>query len=416
MVLNNLVNRKTSRIGFTNPHKNNKNYTFVNLQLRSGKYFTNLDGLRFISFLFIFWGHSLDTESQLVRNSDFYIWIKNYVYILGKTGFSFAFVLSSYINTYVILEEKEKTGKFHPFKFYIRRALRIWPLYFILLVICFIGFPLIKSFLGEPYPDSTPWWPFATFTGNFYLINHGFPYLPAISILWSISVEEQFYLIWPWLLWLFDKKRLILIVLLILGFFLFTWHSFSKINIFFHTLFMLGDIGIGALFAFISFNPKSIFFIKLCSLSKKSIFLIYLSFLCCILSYHSIFENNVLSPWLNLCIERLTLATFLGFFIFEQNFCTNSFLKLGNFKKISHLGLISYGLFCFHEIGLLISKRLIEFLDFPNPLFPEIILKPVIGFLIILPISLLSYHYFETPILKLKNRFYGSIAIPPVGK
>ncbi|MBX7181521.1 MAG: acyltransferase [Bacteroidia bacterium] len=377
------------------------------MQIRTGKYFSNLDGLRFISFLFIFWGHSLDSENALVKNSELYLWIKNYVYILGKTGFSFAFVLSSYINTFVILEEKERTGTFHPLKFYIRRALRIWPLYFIMIALCFIGFPLLKSILGEPYHDSTPWWPFVTFTGNFYLINHGFPYLPAISVLWSISVEEQFYLVWPWLLWLFDKKKLGLVLLLITGFFLFTWQFYSKLNIFFHTLFMLGDIGIGAFFAFLSFQPNSVVFQKLSSLSKNSILILYIFFITSILFYHPIFENNLLPPWLNLCFERLTLASFLGFFIFEQNFCSYSIVKWGNFKRISQLGLISYGLFCFHEIGLLISKRIIELCGFHNPILPELFLKPVLGFILIVPISAISFYYFERPLLELKQKFYG---------
>ena len=93
-------------------------------------FFKNLDALRFIAFLFIFLGHALDTDSEIIRQSAVYGWVKNYVYVFGKTGFSFAFVLSSYINTWVILEERQHAGRFKPWLYYIRRALRIWPLYF----------------------------------------------------------------------------------------------------------------------------------------------------------------------------------------------------------------------------------------------------------------------------------------------
>ncbi len=342
-----------------------------------------------------------------VRTSEIYLWIKDYVYILGKTGFSFAFVLSSYINTFVILEEKERTGQFHPWKFYVRRALRIWPLYFLMVAICFLGFPLLKSLLGEPYEETTPVWPFLSFTGNFYMLNHGFPYLPALSVLWSVSVEEQFYLVWPWLLWLFDKKKLVLVGSLLLTFFLFTSYAFSRTNVFFHTLFMTGDIAVGALFAFLSFRPESNVFRRLAHLSKWRIGGVYLAFWGCILFYHVLFENPFLEAWLNLCLERLSLGLFLGFFIFEQNYCLYSPFKLGRLKRLSYLGLISYGLFCFHEVGLLLANKLLERFDWSNPLLAELGLKPLLAFALVVPLSILSYHVFEKPILSLKFKFYG---------
>ncbi len=366
-----------------------------------------MDALRFISFLFIFWGHALDTESEAVRASEIYHFIKDYVYILGKTGFSFAFVLSSYINTFVILEEKERTGRFHPWKFYVRRALRIWPLYFLMVAFCFWGFPLLKAMLGEPYHETTPAWPFLSFTGNFYMLNHGFPYLPALSVLWSVSVEEQFYLVWPWLLWLFDKKRLVLVGCLLLTFFLFTSIAFSRTNVFFHTLFMTGDIAVGAFFAFLSFRQGSDTFKRFSQLPRWAIFGFYLAFVGCILFYHILFENPYLPAWFNLCIERLSLGIFLGFFIFEQNYCMHSPFKFGQLKRISYLGLISYGLFCFHEVGLLAANKILEKFSWSNPLLTELGLKPLLGFFLLIPVSILSYHAFEKPILALKFKFYG---------
>ncbi len=374
---------------------------------RKEMYFSNLDALRFISFLFIFWGHALDTESVIVKNSDLYAVLKNYVYILGKTGFSFAFVLSSYINTWVILEERESSGKYHPLQFYIRRALRIWPLYFLMIFVCFVFFPLIKMAANEPFAIDTPAWPFLVFVGNFYMIEHGFPYLPALSVLWSVSVEEQFYLLWPWLLLLFHRQRLWLISLLLVVFIAFMAIYFDKLNVFFHSLFLCGDIGIGALFAFISFQPKGKSFQLLSSLPKVAILSVYAIFLLLILRYKPVFENELLPAWLNLVLERLTFASLLGFFIFEQNFCTNSFLKFGKFKVINYLGLISYGLFCFHEIGLMIAYRVMELFGGKDTLIWELALKPIFASMLIIPVAALSFKFFEMPFLKLKKRFYG---------
>jgi peptidoglycan/LPS O-acetylase OafA/YrhL len=378
------------------------------LQLRAGKYFENLDALRLISFLFIFWGHALDTESDLAKTSETYLQIKDFVYVLGKTGFSFAFILSSYINTFVILEEKERTGQFHPWKFYVRRALRIWPLYFLMIAFCFLVFPFLKNLMGETYQETTPSWPFLTFTGNFYLIYHGFPYLPALSVLWSVSVEEQFYLVWPWLLWLFDKKKGALLSGLFLVFFSFTFYAFSEINVFFHTLFMSGDIAVGAMFAFLSFKPNSPLYRKLSTFSTKQIVFIYLAFGLCLLWYHPLFENTLFPAWFNLCIERLTLGIFMGFFIFDQNFGINSPLKLGSLKVVSYLGLISYGLFCFHEVGLMAANKFLETIGWGNPLLAQLVLKPLLALLLIIPLSILSFKAFERPILALKFKFYGN--------
>jgi peptidoglycan/LPS O-acetylase OafA/YrhL len=116
-------------------------------------YFENLDALRFIAFVFIFLGHALDTESTSVMQTDAYALAKHYIYIFGTTGFSFAFVLSSYVNTWVILEERQRAGTFSPWRYYIRRALRIWPLYFLVLFIGFVVLPWFMQWMGEPYAE-----------------------------------------------------------------------------------------------------------------------------------------------------------------------------------------------------------------------------------------------------------------------
>ncbi|MFT5018768.1 MAG: peptidoglycan/LPS O-acetylase OafA/YrhL [Polaribacter sp.] len=369
-------------------------------------FFNNLDALRFIAFLFIFLGHALDTDSAVIAESGAYGWVKNYVYIFGKTGFSFAFVLSSYINTWVILEERQHAGKFKPWLYYIRRALRIWPLYFLVLFIGFILLPLAMELMNQPYEEVGNPIYFILFVGNFFLIEHGWTHSPIISVLWSVSVEEQFYIFWPFLMIVFRKSEKWLFALMLILFGFTTYHYFgTDVNLWFHTLFLLGDICLGAIFAFISFN-KNWGYKTLESLSKKSILSIYVGFILSLLFYHSIFDNQVLPGWINLVIEKMFYAVILSFFIFEQNFCKNSLFKFGRLKTFSYLGVISYGLFCFHEIGLLIANRGLACLDLEENVWAFLGLKPLIAFLVILPISHLSWNYFEKPILKLKKHFY----------
>lgn len=369
-------------------------------------FFKNLDALRFIAFLFIFLGHALDTDSDLIRNSDVYALVKNYVYIFGKTGFSFAFVLSSYINTWVILEERQNAGNFKPWLYYVRRAIRIWPLYFLVLFIGFVILPFVMELLNHPYQEVGNPWYFIFFVGNFFLIEHGWTHSPIISVLWSVSVEEQFYIFWPFLLILFRKHEKWLFVLLLIIFAITTVHYFgTDVNIWFHTLFLLGDIALGALFAFISFN-RNWGFNWLQNLSRNTIIGIYLLFVISLLFYHQVFDNPWLPGALNLIIEKMFYAVILSFFIFEQNFGENSFFKFGKLKFITYLGVVSYGLFCFHEIGLLIGNQVLIRAELDADIWAFLILKPVIAFAVILPLSHLSWNYFEKPLLKLKEHFY----------
>lgn len=369
-------------------------------------FFKNLDALRFIAFLFIFLGHALDTDSAIIRQLPIYDLVREYIYIFGKTGFSFAFVLSSYINTWVILEERQHAGRFKPWLYYVRRALRIWPLYFFVLFIGFVLIPFGMNLLGQPYQEVGSPWYFILFVGNFYLIEHGWTHSPIISVLWSVSVEEQFYIFWPFLLIVFRKSEKWLFVLLLVLFAAATWYYYgTDVNLWFHTLFLLGDIAIGAVFAFISFY-KNWGFRLLQSLSKPVILGVYALFFCSLLLYETLFESSLFPGAINLMLEKLFFAFILSFFIFEQNFCHNSFFKFGRLKAISYLGVISYGLFCFHEIGLLIANRLLILTNLSDNIWAFLTLKPIIAFLIILPAAVLSWHYFELPILRLKRYFY----------
>lgn len=370
-------------------------------------FFKNLDALRFIAFLFIFLGHALDTDSNIIRESNVYGWVKNYVYIFGKTGFSFAFVLSSYINTWVILEERQNAGYFKPWLYYVRRAIRIWPLYFLVLFIGFVVLPFVMELMNQPYQEVGNPWYFILFVGNFFLIEHGWTHSPIISVLWSVSVEEQFYIFWPFLLIMFRKKEQWLLIILLILFALTTIYYYgTDVNLWFHTLFLLGDIAIGALFAFISFR-KNWGYGWLHSFSKSTIIGIYFVFILSLVFYHFLFDSELMPGASNLIVEKLFFAFILSYFIFEQNFSENSFFKFGKLKTITYLGVISYALFCFHEIGLLVGNQVLVKACLENDVWAFLLLKPTIALLVIIPTSHLSWNYFEKPILKLKHRFYA---------
>jgi len=371
-------------------------------------YFQNLDALRFIAFVFIFLGHALDTDSEVIRQSGAYAWAKHYIYILGTTGFSFAFVLSSYVNTWVILEERQRAGHFSPWRYYVRRALRIWPLYFLVLFIGFVILPLFMRWIGEPYTEGGNPWYFIFFVGNFHLIENNWPHSPIISVLWSVSVEEQFYIFWPFLLILFRGVEKRLFALLLLVFAATTFYYFhTDVHLWFHTLFLLGDICIGAIFAFISFH-RNWGFDRLIRLKKPAIVGIYSTFIVILIFYRDIFQNEYLASPMWLIVEKVVVALLLSYFIVEQNFSPNSLFKFGRLKLLSYLGVISYGLFCFHEIGLLVAGRVLRGLSLGDDVSAFLFIKPLLAFLLILPVAYLSWNYFEKTFLRLKRHFYAT--------
>ena len=379
----------------------------MRIQTTDRKFFKNLDALRFIAFLFIFLTHSLHTDSEIVGQNPIQNWLDEWILVLAKIGFSFAFVLSGFLNTWVILEEKKLTGHFKPWKYYIRRSLRIWPVYFLVLIIGFIIIPAVASGMGLAYQETgNPLW-FIFFLGNFFIIENGFAYSPVLTVLWSVSVEEQFYIIWPFLLLLLWNKRLLLLILMTVIFAVTTYYYYdSDINLWYHPLFLLADIVAGAFFAFMAFDKRWIYN-RLTKMPRWLNCSTYLLLALIIAFYTPLFNGGLLPGAINLVLEKLIITFIIGYIIFEQSFGQNKLLEFGKSKVLNRLGVISYGLFCYHEITLLISHNLLEFTGMNDNVSAQLIGKPLIAFALLWPIAELSWKYFEKPILKLKRHFYG---------
>ncbi len=110
----------------------------------------------------------------------------------GAFGVSLFFVLSSYLITELLLREKDLIGTLDVRSFYIRRILRIWPLYFAFLALAVILQWIVP---GQHVTLRAGMW-FSLLAGNWFIVFHGFP-SSVIFPLWSVSIEEQFYITWP---------------------------------------------------------------------------------------------------------------------------------------------------------------------------------------------------------------------------
>jgi peptidoglycan/LPS O-acetylase OafA/YrhL len=157
-------------------------------------YLPQLDALRFFAFLCVFLLHTLPAID--VENHPG--WWRTAALVgstmerSGENGVELFFLLSSYLITELLTREKRKTGDIRLKMFYIRRILRIWPLYYFMVLLGLAIQPLSPAYrLTESSILS-----FLFFASNWHLMFHGFIWSP-IYPLWTVSTEEQFYLIWP---------------------------------------------------------------------------------------------------------------------------------------------------------------------------------------------------------------------------
>ena len=134
--------------------------------------------------------------------------------VLGPQGVTCFFTLSGFLVTYLLLEEARRAGSVVIGKFYARRILRIWPLYYLVLLLGFGVAVVFAERLGFPDAVNRPLGPqlalYALLLPNLAWVSYGT--LPFASVLWSVGVELQFYLGWPLLLRWFSRHALALML------------------------------------------------------------------------------------------------------------------------------------------------------------------------------------------------------------
>ena len=364
-------------------------------------YFKNLDGFRFFCFLLVFLFHSFHTDSSAIKNSAIYNAVKIETFNNGNIGVYFFFVLSGFLITYLALQEKNEKGNIHVFKFWMRRILRIWPLYFICLVIGFIGCPLLKSYTGETSLETANIYYYISFWSNFDMIKNGLPDASILGALWSIAVEEQFYLIWPIFLYLTPIKKFWIVPSLFIGLSLvFRIYNTNYNAIEYHTLSCIGDLSIGALIAWLVFSKES-FTNYIERLSTPFIYSIY-SLLILLFVFRD--DLGAFLPSYRI-MDRTVFSLIGGFIILEQTFANNSFFKFANLKRVSYLGKYTYGMYCLQFVGILIVLKTAKIIGFLDSLSKVMLFDPIISLLVIIGLAYVSYHVFEKHFLKLKEKF-----------
>ncbi|MFL5764036.1 MAG: acyltransferase family protein [Bacteroidia bacterium] len=373
-------------------------------------FFPNLEGLRFFAFFVVFLNHA--TGSLGYNNhSETFAWIRAHFFWNGDLGVSFFFVLSGFLITFLLLKEKELSGKINIPHFYLRRVLRIWPLYFLVVGLCLFVFPHLGHTLPAWFPvgvstDRINPWLYVTFTGNFdYLLNGINNFM--IGILWSVSVEEQFYLFWPLIIAFVPKKHLLKVFILIImgsiAFRFFYAHGNAMI-IKYHSLSSVSDLASGAVIAYLALNEKVTAWFG--RLKKGWIILAYLLLLILVpLRFYTwkfgVYYNHVSA------VVPVILSSLFAFIIMEQNYADHSFLKVSRLRLISSWGKFTYGMYCYHMIvffGVLLMFYLMG-INLHGMSKYTFLFVMGISFVSTIFVSEVSYYYYESFFLRLKEKF-----------
>jgi peptidoglycan/LPS O-acetylase OafA/YrhL len=220
-------------------------------------YFENLDTIRFYAALMVFIQHAISNSFEYLPNGDSILNRLLKIISNGSLGVIIFFILSGFLITYLLIKEYQSQHKISLKKFYLKRILRIWPLYYAVTLFSFVIYPILKTALGYPNNSESNIFYHLTFLSNFDVINIQ-AYCPGNdtmiqNITWSVSIEEQFYLFWPLIFVLFRKKNWsILILILIIYSLCFRLYFSSNISIiYFHTLSILLYMALGGLTAYL---------------------------------------------------------------------------------------------------------------------------------------------------------------------
>ncbi len=361
--------------------------------VQSGLYFPQLDSVRGISFLAIFLFHTIHLPDE-----DFFLsgFIK-YLYNNLPLSIDVFFILSSFLLTYLALNEYKKLNSFSFKNYFTRRILRIWPLYYFILALAFIVFPFIARRYGFSLslPASSY---YIFFFSNFYTIDHVF----FLRFLWTISVEEQFYLLWGISLRFFYKK-----LPLIIGLLFVISITFSLCAIIMHwshylnTLTYLFDFASGGLAATAIFRSnKFISSLKKMSRTTTAFFYCYLIFHFIVFYFLDISTGGLANSFVAL-LSRYLFIIYTALFIIEQ-VTNNQRTKIFEQNRfLIFTGKLSYGLYCYHGITITFINLLLHHFEMNVMNWLLVIIYFTVNYFI----AIISYYYLELPFLKLKKKW-----------
>lgn len=360
-----------------------------------------LDGLRGIAVIWVVLFHYLPAAAQGTEpNSPIRLFA--HMFMTGWSGVDLFFVLSGFLISGILLDHNTAANYWSVF--YAKRTFRILPIYTLLVVGYFVG---ISFGLPAHFRDSVPWWGYATFTQNIVMAVQDTPSGGVLGVTWSLAVEEQFYLLIPIAVRFLSRQHLMIVTLVCIT--LVPVLRISPINDSARFLLMpcrADGLLIGILLALIVRDTnlfQSISRYRSTVFGALALTALGMAALLLRADLFSVFTFTVVSAFFGL----LVLASLL----LSETTILNRALT---YAPLRWIGLISYGLYLYHEaVALILHHVLLG--KAPN-------IATAAGFTVMLislgasvGVAALSFYGFERPILRWAKRYRYSSADEPQG-
>ena len=353
-------------------------------------YRPELDVLRFFAFLGVFFVHgpayslpAYATAAQKETLRHFYIARE-----AGDFGLDIFFLLSSYLITELLLRERESTGKIHLEAFYTRRILRIWPLYFLVIALGFSASLLIPQAQALTKAQLLYLLFFVGWLGKSTFHN-------GVGVLWSISVEEWFYIIWPGITKIGGARSVLFAALAIIPIALMAAAMVE--DTWFNPIVQFLFFSVGALLA-LALRRRSLKQLPLLARAAMAVF--------------GLWAFWVVGAYIGGYTDNMRPALTSAMYLLDALGCIAIFLVFYDMPKrllprpLIYLGKISYGLYVFHPFALVAVGRVIHSpMLGQNAVVPRLLVMNAAALGLTVLIASCSYRWFEKPILALKERF-----------
>jgi peptidoglycan/LPS O-acetylase OafA/YrhL len=359
--------------------------------------------LRFLAFCAIFLQHSFQKTPAYYFPEIHQDRIGRMVAILAWSGgysVDVFFVISAFLITQLLMREQQLTGTLDVRRFYLRRILRIWPLYFVYL----FGFALAGIFVAQFHIPAKWLVLLVLLSGNLANAIYGWTPTFIASQLWSISLEEQFYLLWPLIVRGRRPRTLVatafgMIVVSVIARTICWFASAPGSFVWTNTLTRLDPLAAGILLGVWmmrkQYRPRAAVRISLMGAGLATMLIVSAG---CD-PYWS--PNSALTLFLGYPAVTLgSVAILLS--------CLGMSLSLANpvTRGLAYLGKISYGLYIWHMVALELALKA---LARPIPLLGDWVdsstFIAMFALVLTIAISEASYRFLETPFLRLKSRF-----------
>lgn len=343
------------------------------------------DGLRAIAAISV-----VLTHLHVFKNFQDNGWLHESIVnsINGAAGVQLFFALSGFLITKLLLVENAQNGKVSLYNFYVRRSLRIFPLYFLVLFLV-----LVFHVTGEGVTSYESLAFAGAYSYNFIPKTW---YSGVLGHTWSLAVEEHFYLTWPFLFiscsHKLNKLSIVMLLSILLSFFIaITLMNINWLNSSFFierwTFIAGANIAMGALLSILLEN-KNIGSKISAFLTRKTAF-----FFAIVLVFNQVVTNDF-NYFISQYIRGIGFTLLIGWIYLNQN---SKLTRLLEVQPMSYLGKVSYGIYMYQGLFLATGPYRTA-----NQTWPP---EQYIGVMLLIVAVPISYHYFEKPIMRIKNKY-----------